>query len=428
MALPGWSKSAPVAESSDLALLTAIFDTLTTPVFVRCIKPGEEKVVYANGPFLKAMQITRREDLVGKPPTNIFAPVQPGNLTPAAFVKSVEAGIKRDGEWAGSAIYRRKDGSDFEVIAHVRPFTFEGKPHLLAQLQDMNSVAAVARRREAFTKLADTLEGEVGTSMAAIANAATQLNSVVSVLARSAAAAAGQTDGLVSINDRTGSSVVSVAEETDGLISSMTAIGDQAQRSTGIAGNAARQASDTQEIVNRLVAAAERIGDVVKLIQSIASQTNLLALNATIEAARAGESGKGFAVVASEVKSLAQQTAKATEDIAAQINDIQAVTTQTVDAIRSISGTIEQINDISRTIADTVQVQSGAARRISENVSLASNGTRDVAHAVATVAQAAQETSGAVDQVRTSVDVVSSQTSRLEQQVKSFVANLRTQS
>jgi len=177
--------------------------------------------------------------------------------------------------------------------------------------------------------------------------------------------------------------------------------------------------------VQGLSAAAQKIGDVVKLISDIASQTNLLALNATIEAARAGEAGKGFAVVASEVKGLANQTAKATEEISAQVAAMQGATSEAVTAIQGIGGTIGTINEIATTIAAAVEEQGAATQEIARNVQGAAEGTHQVSANIVGVNQAAAETGAAADQVLTSAEELGRQAETLRADIDSFLAEIR---
>jgi methyl-accepting chemotaxis protein len=171
--------------------------------------------------------------------------------------------------------------------------------------------------------------------------------------------------------------------------------------------------------------AAQKIGQVVQLIQDIASQTNLLALNATIEAARAGDAGKGFAVVASEVKSLATQTAKATEEIAGQIAAIQGATGQAVSAMKSIDGTIGEISEISTAIAAAMEEQGAATSEITRNTQEAARGTQDVSANIGGVMQAASETGAAAAQVLGSSSELGKQAETLRSEVDDFLAKIR---
>ena len=192
-----------------------------------------------------------------------------------------------------------------------------------------------------------------------------------------------------------------------------------------MAGAAVEQARRTNQRVSALSEAAGRIGNVVELISVIAGQTNLLALNATIEAARAGDAGRGFAVVASEVKALAQQTAKATDEINQQILGVQSATHESVDAIREISTTIEKFSEISSAIAAAVEEQGAATREISRNVQQAAQGTQQVSANITDVQRGASETGSASSQVLSAAQTLSSDSNRLKLEVGKFLDNVR---
>ena len=189
--------------------------------------------------------------------------------------------------------------------------------------------------------------------------------------------------------------------------------------------DAVRQAGNTNYQVQNLAVAAQKIGQVVELINNIASQTNLLALNATIEAARAGDAGKGFAVVASEVKSLANETAKATADIAAQISTIQEATRISVQSIQEITGTIGKVNEAAATIAAAVEEQGATTQEIARNVAQAASGTAEVSSNIAGVSQAAQQTGVAATQVLTAASDLSRNGEALKSQVDDFLREIR---
>jgi methyl-accepting chemotaxis protein len=216
-----------------------------------------------------------------------------------------------------------------------------------------------------------------------------------------------------------------VASATEELGSSVQEISRQVHESSRIALDAVKQAEKTDQRVNELSQAAGRIGDVVKLITAIAEQTNLLALNATIEAARAGEAGRGFAVVASEVKSLANQTAKATEEISAQIGGMQNATRESVGAIKEIAATINRISEITGTIAAAVEQQGAATHDIAHNVHEAAKGTSEVASSIGEVNRGAGETGAASAQVLASAQSLSKESGLLRSEVDNFLATVR---
>ncbi len=196
------------------------------------------------------------------------------------------------------------------------------------------------------------------------------------------------------------SNMQAVASGTEELAASVAEISRQTTDALTISRQAVAQAGETSEIVSGLATAAQKIGDVVKLINSIAEQTNLLALNATIEAARAGEAGRGFAVVASEVKSLATQTSKATDEISSQIAEVQTTTASAVSVIDAITGTISRINEISTAIAASVEEQAAVTRDISSNMQVAAQGVRDIDTSISEIATAAEQVSNATRKVK----------------------------
>src|SRR5216683_786414 len=282
--------------------------------------------------------------------------------------------------------------------------------------QDGLKLQAETERKHFLNQMADNFESGVRTSLDTLAGAATEMRATSrSMLATTVAAVAEQASA----------NVQTVAAATEELSSSVSEIGRQVTQSTKIASQAVEEANRTNLTVQGLSAAAQKIGDVVKLISDIASQTNLLALNATIEAARAGEAGRGFAVVASEVKSLATQTAKATEEISAQVAAMQGATTDAVQAIENIGGTIGTINEITTTIASAVEQQGAATLGIARNVQEAAQGTGNVSSNVAGISQAAGTTGAAANQVLVSAEQLSNQATMLRSEVDRFLTHIR---
>ena len=243
-------------------------------------------------------------------------------------------------------------------------------------------ITAPVERRNQRAEIQKGIDADLG----AITDAVSATNSQASA----AAAASTQTAGNMQ-------AVASGAEE---LAASVSEISRQAADALSISTKAVEQADETNKIVSGLAQAAQKIGDVVKLINNIAEQTNLLALNATIEAARAGEAGRGFAVVASEVKSLATQTSKATDEISGQIAEVQNSTTSAVNVIEAISGTISRINEISAAIAASVEEQSSVTQNISQNMQVAAKGVSDINASMNEIASAAQSVDVATRKVK----------------------------
>ncbi len=265
----------------------------------------------------------------------------------------------------------------------------------------------------------------VSGALETLASASTELQTTAQSMSATAEETSRQSTTVAAASEQASTNVQTVAAAAEELSSSIAEISRQVAESAKIAGQAVGDAGRTNAQVQALAEAAQKIGDVVKLINDIAGQTNLLALNATIEAARAGEAGKGFAVVASEVKSLATQTAKATEDIAAQVKAIQSATSDSVKSIEGISGTISRINEIATTIASAVEEQGAATQEIARNVQQASKGTDEVSSNIAGVTQAATETGAASTQVLGAASELSKQGERLRADVSQFLADIR---
>jgi methyl-accepting chemotaxis protein len=294
-----------------------------------------------------------------------------------------------------------------------------------AEQEDAAKRAAAAERKAEMHHLAEGFEAAVGNIVTAISQLSDELEGAASTLTGNADSTRQMSDVVAGASREASVNVQSVAAATHELSSSVSEISRHVQESSRIASDAVRQADKTDNRIAELSKAATRIGNVVKLITDIAEQTNLLALNATIEAARAGEAGKGFAVVAAEVKTLATQTAKATDEIGSQIAEMQAATQDSVAAIKEIGSTITRISEIAMVIATAVEQQSATTGEIARNVDNAARSAAQVATNIGDVNRAAGETGAASARVLASAKVLSSEGARFKLAVEGFLATVR---
>ena len=291
--------------------------------------------------------------------------------------------------------------------------------------QERLKAAAAEERQGTLRKLADGFETSVKRMVDRMAGSATEMEASANAMTGTAAEANKEATSAAAAAEQTKTNVSTVAAATEELSSSISEIARQVTQSSQIAGGAVGDAERTNKAMAELAESATRVGAIVELISGIASQTNLLALNATIEAARAGEAGKGFAVVASEVKSLATQTAKATEEIQAKVAEIQSMTGTAVTAIHGIGETVGHMNEIATTIASAVEQQGAATREISGNVHQAAEGTRQVSGNVAAAQRATTETGSAAGTVLTAAGSLSRDAAELRTEVERFLESVR---
>jgi methyl-accepting chemotaxis protein len=325
-----------------------------------------------------------------------------------------------------SEIYQSHQSDEIASMANAlqvfRESMIEGRS--LSAEQDKDRVAKAERTSRMEVRIVE-FESTVRTALDSLQGAASSMQTT----AQSMSATADQSSALVSAvaaaAEQTSVNVQTVSSGTEELSSSISEIGRQVVTSAEIARKAVDEAGETDATMQGLADNAGRISVVVDLIQTIASQTNLLALNATIEAARAGEAGRGFAVVASEVKSLANQTAKATDEIRQQIVSMQEVTTSAVSAIRNISSTIGEINDVTTAIAAAVEEQGAATREIARNIQHAAGGTSEVSSNIVGVSSASSEAGAAASEVLSASDALRREADVLRAEIDAFLSNIR---
>ena len=343
-------------------------------------------------------------------------------------VKSITASMKRlaNGDINAEIGMTSRNDEIGEMAKTVKIFQDNAKQmEKMKAEQAETERRAVAEKKQAMEKMANDFEASVMGIVRGISSSSTEMQSTAKNMTQIAQETSSQASSVAAASTQASANVQTVASATEELSASVNEIGSRVADAARIAQKASDESKRTAKTVEKLASASTKIGEVVELINQIASQTNLLALNATIEAARAGDAGKGFAVVASEVKGLANQTAKATEEIAGQITAVQSETNNAVSAIGSISQVIDQVKDISSSIAAAVEEQGTVTKEISQNVQQAAQGTQEVSSNIASVTDAASQTGVAAEQVLTTASQLAQNAEVLRKEVDGFLSSIR---
>ena len=398
-----------------------------------CLVIEEGRFIHCNPAAVSMLGCRSASQVLTLQPAQLSPETQPdgrpsGEKAPEMIGQAFKKGWNRF-EW----MHKRPDGGLFPVVVTLIPVEVAGRSLLLVYWHDIAELSsareaqrtAQTQRQQTMDQLAQDFETRVHRVVQGVNGATARLKSNADNLLRAADLAKTESGAVAAAAEQASHNVQTVAFAAERLSATVSEISRQVSESSKIADSAVDEANRTNDTVAGLADAAQKIGEVVGLINNIASQTNLLALNATIEAARAGEAGKGFAVVASEVKSLANQTAKATEDIQAQVAHMQNVTGTAVEAIKGITSTIGRMSNITRTVSNAAQEQGDATREIAQNVAEASTMTHQVSQTIGRVTDAATQTRAMVDEVMHQTDDLSGQAEHLGEAVDGFLARVR---
>ena len=392
-----------------------------------CMFDGDERLVVCNRRYMDMYHLS--ED-VAKPGAALRALLE-YRAANGTFSRKVddycnELRASMEGGQTRSSEVKSNDGRVIMVIN--RPMagggwvaTHEDVTERREAERERASMQEQQQRRADIERAIAAFRSNVEAQLHTVADGALAMRSTASSLLTSSGQTTQRADGAVAASNESSTNVETAAVAADELAGSIGEIGRQLSRTTDIVRTAVEEAKDTNAQIAALAQAAQKIGDVIKLIRAIAGQTNLLALNATIEAARAGEAGKGFAVVASEVKSLAVQTAKATEDIAKLIAAVQGSTSGAVAAIGRITGRMQEIDTCATTVTAAVEEQNAATAEISQNVASAAGGAKLVVSVLAEVAGAAVATRQSAESVLTASQAVEAAAAELRKEVEGFL-------
>lgn len=305
-------------------------------------------------------------------------------------------------------------------------FQDNGRDKIRLEAEQEGLVAqAEEDKRRTMNEMADTFEANVNGVVTTVSSAAEQMVGLAQTLSDAAGRAGERSIAVAAASEEASTNVGTVAAASEEMSNSIAEVSERVGQTASMTNEAATGTAHGTQMVSKLATSAQTIGDVISMISAIAEQTNLLALNATIEAARAGEAGKGFAVVASEVKSLAEQTSKATEQISVQITDMQGDTEAVVTAIDKVGSMIEELNSASSSIAAAVEEQHSATQEIARNTQQAADGTREVSSNIVEVSSAVQETGTAATEVMAASSQLATEADRLRESVSEFLSSVR---
>ena len=409
--------------------MTALYQEVV-PLMASLIEEGEEGLRFANAHFKESMSTTKVTMLTTIAVVVVIVLVL-GLLIGRGISAPLFKMTRNMGELASGDLevdisgqeYHNEIGEMADAVQVFKDNAIRVKKMEAEQVEQEKRAAEEKTRL--MNQMADDFQASVGDVVQTVSSASTQLQSSAQSMTAISEETSAQATAVAAASEQASANVQTVASAAEELSGSISEISRQVDQSTKIAGTAVNAAQKADDMVQGLAMSAQKIGEVVELITDIADQTNLLALNATIEAARAGEAGKGFAVVASEVKNLANQTARATEEISGQIGGIQNATQDSVQAIQDITKTIGEISVISSAIAAAVEEQGAATSEIARNVEQAAAGTGEVSSNIQGVTQAASEAGVTSSQVLGAANELSRQSEQLKSEVSKFMAQIR---
>ncbi|WP_162561198.1 methyl-accepting chemotaxis protein [Methylobacterium terrae] len=414
-----------VANGLAPSLSLHVLQHMPCAVFVVDLRTDHYGVVFTNEAFAKSMGVASPRDLLGRSVDSFFHRQQPDGKTNHDVSPEFVGGMQERGWHKATVNFTRHDGSAFEVDVHAVVTTHDGVPYAVAFVDDSDRVEQEAEKKREMTRLAAQFEASVGQVVEAVKTSSSQLAGLASTLSSASQHASHRSDATADAAEEARRNITTMSSATEELGSAIQEILRQVDGSSSFARNAVDEAARTLTLVDRLKAAATRIGDMVSMIAKIASQTNLLALNATIEAARAGEAGRGFAVVAAEVKALASETDKATAEITAQIALIQDVTQSTAEAIEQTTKQIREIAGMSTTATEAVMQQDAATGEITANMSQVASHAGKVSAGISDVAATVREVDAVASRVLGLASEMSFHSESLSAEATSFIETVK---